>query len=69
LTAKFLGWGLNPLPKNNPPKGGGLNPLCFGDCLLCFTIAITANCVDNLKSKNLQSCKIGGLLSEYFGLR
>ncbi|MCY7383312.1 MAG: hypothetical protein LH628_12155 [Microcoleus sp. CAN_BIN18] len=30
MTAKFLGWGLNPQPKNNPPKGGALNPLCFG---------------------------------------
>ncbi|MEO6862692.1 MAG: hypothetical protein ABI180_14355 [Microcoleus sp.] len=30
MSAKFLGWGLNPKPKNNPPKGGGLNPLCFG---------------------------------------
>jgi len=35
LTAKFLGWGLNPLPKNNPPKGGGLNPLCFGKNQIC----------------------------------
>jgi hypothetical protein len=25
LTAKFLGRGLNPQPKNNPPKGGGVN--------------------------------------------
>ncbi|MEG5113548.1 hypothetical protein QUB60_12650 [Microcoleus sp. A2-C5] len=30
MTAKFLGWSLNPRPKNNPPKDGGLNPLCFG---------------------------------------
>jgi len=24
------GLGFKPQPKNNPPKGGGLNPLCFG---------------------------------------
>ena len=29
LSAKFLGRGFKPQPKNNPPKGGGLNPLCF----------------------------------------
>jgi len=30
MSAKFLGRGFKPQPKNNPPKGGGLNPLCFG---------------------------------------
>jgi hypothetical protein len=29
LTAKFLGRGFKPRPKNNPPKGGGFRPLIF----------------------------------------
>ncbi|MEG4388382.1 hypothetical protein QUA44_18130 [Microcoleus sp. N9_A2] len=31
MSAKFLGRGFKPQPKNNPPKGEGLNPLCFGN--------------------------------------
>jgi hypothetical protein len=33
MSAKFLGMGFKPHPKNNPPKGGGLNPLCFGSII------------------------------------
>ena len=38
LTAKFLGCGFKPQPRNNPPQGGRLNPLCFESVDLRFEI-------------------------------
>ncbi|MEG4226591.1 hypothetical protein QUA35_04555 [Microcoleus sp. N9_B2] len=45
MSAKFLGRGFKPLPKNNPPKGGGLNPLCFGYCILKYALLLSQKLV------------------------